>query len=146
MYKNPKKAKAGEGGAKTKGASAMQPAVSGLDGQGVKIMKADADGASMRNNEAAFLRRKESDVPVDQVSRVEELPLEVKAVFRSFSTGFSGRRMRGSKPRRVRLPKRSRAVKTRRRRVLQKGTKTEMKIVNWMKMKCGRYVDPICKS
>jgi ribosome biogenesis protein MAK21 len=71
VYKNPKKAKAGEGGAKTKGASAMQPAASGLDGQGVKIMKADADGASMRINEAAFLRRKESDVPVDQVSRVE---------------------------------------------------------------------------
>lgn len=71
MYKNPKKAKAGEGGgAKTKGASAMQPAASGLDGQGVKIMKADADGAFVGINEAAFLRRKESDVPVDQVSRV----------------------------------------------------------------------------
>ena len=78
MYKNPKKVKGGEGGAKTKGASAMQPAVSGLDGQGVKIMKADADGASMmRVNEAAFLRKKESDVPVDQVSRVEQLLFEV---------------------------------------------------------------------
>jgi len=64
VYKNPKKAKAGESGAKTKGASAMQPAASALDGQGVKIMR---DSASMRINEGAFLRKKESDVPVDQV-------------------------------------------------------------------------------
>ena len=51
----------------------MQPAASALDGQGVKIMRVDADGASMRNNEGAFLRKKESDVPVDQVRREEEL-------------------------------------------------------------------------
>jgi ribosome biogenesis protein MAK21 len=69
VYKNPKKAKAGEAGAKTKGASAMQPAASALDGQGVKIMRVDADGASMRINEGAFLRKKETDVPVDQVRR-----------------------------------------------------------------------------
>ncbi len=73
MYKNPKKVKAGEAGAKTKGASAMQPAASAFDGQGVKIMRVDADGASMRTNEAGFLRKKESDVPVDQVRREEEL-------------------------------------------------------------------------
>ncbi|KAF8634313.1 hypothetical protein AX15_000974, partial [Amanita polypyramis BW_CC] len=67
VYKNPKKVGAGEGGAKTKGASAMQPAATGLDGLGVKIMKTEVDGASMRINEAEFLGKKESDIPVDQV-------------------------------------------------------------------------------
>ncbi|KAM6499394.1 CBF/Mak21 family domain containing protein [Amanita muscaria] len=67
VYKNPKKSKAGETGAKAKGSSAMQPAASGLDGLGVKIMKAEADGASMRIDEVSFLRKKESEIPVDQV-------------------------------------------------------------------------------
>ncbi|KAK2465032.1 hypothetical protein APHAL10511_003108 [Amanita phalloides] len=64
VYKNPKKAKAGEeGSVRTRGGSAMQPAASGLDGLGVKMMRTDADGASMRNHGAVF----ESDVPADQV-------------------------------------------------------------------------------
>ena len=68
VYKNPKKTKTGEG-AKTKGASAMQPAATGLDGLSVKIMRTEADGASMRINEDAFLRKREADIPVDQVCR-----------------------------------------------------------------------------
>jgi ribosome biogenesis protein MAK21 len=74
VYKNPKKLKAGENAnesatAKAKGASAMQPAASGLDGTGVKLMKGEVlqgDGGLV--NEDAFLRKKAEDVPPDQVS------------------------------------------------------------------------------
>ncbi|PPR06506.1 hypothetical protein CVT24_002634 [Panaeolus cyanescens] len=63
VYKNPKKVKEGEG-AGGKGASAMQPAASALEG--VKLVKGEvADGVMV--NEAAFLRKKEHEVPVDQV-------------------------------------------------------------------------------
>ena len=48
-----------------KGASAMQPAASGVEG--VKLMKGEVDDAA-RMNEAAFLRQKRSNIPVDQVS------------------------------------------------------------------------------
>ncbi|KAF8063503.1 CBF/Mak21 family-domain-containing protein [Lyophyllum atratum] len=70
VYKNPKKIKQGENAAmtmgKAKGASAMQPAASGLDGTGVKLLKGEVeDGALM--NEESFLRKKVEDVPVDQV-------------------------------------------------------------------------------
>jgi ribosome biogenesis protein MAK21 len=73
VYKNPKKAKAGDDAhenvtAKAKGASAMQPAASGLDGTGVKLIKGEVlggDGVLM--NEDGFLRKKVADVPVDQV-------------------------------------------------------------------------------
>ncbi len=63
MYKNPKKVKDGET-AGAKGASAMQPAASGLEG--VKLMKGEGVTAGMVND-AAFLRKKAKDVPVDQV-------------------------------------------------------------------------------
>ncbi|TFK35819.1 CBF/Mak21 family-domain-containing protein [Crucibulum laeve] len=66
VYKNPKKLKPSEGApsAKSKGASAMQPAAS--SNVGVKLMKGEVEDADMMN-EAAFLRRKEGDVPVDQL-------------------------------------------------------------------------------
>ncbi|KAK0199068.1 CBF/Mak21 family-domain-containing protein [Armillaria mellea] len=60
VYKNPKKSTS------TKGASAMQPAASGLDGTGVKLMKGDASG-SVLVNDAAFMKMKIQDVPVDEV-------------------------------------------------------------------------------
>ncbi len=63
VYKNPKKVKDGET-AGAKGASAMQPAASGLEG--VKLMKGEGVTAGMVND-AAFLRKKAKDVPVDQV-------------------------------------------------------------------------------
>jgi ribosome biogenesis protein MAK21 len=74
VYKNPKKPKAGEDAnenatAKARGASAMQPAASGLDGTGVKLIKGEVfggDGVLM--NEDGFLKKKVEDVPVDQVS------------------------------------------------------------------------------
>ncbi|KAG5650340.1 hypothetical protein H0H81_012561, partial [Sphagnurus paluster] len=73
VYKNPKKAKAqadgeGEGVAvsgKAKGASAMQPAASGLDGSGVKLRKGEVEDATLMNEEG-FVRMREGDVPVDQ--------------------------------------------------------------------------------
>lgn len=59
MYKNAKKTQT------TKGASAMQPAATGLDGTGVKLMKGDHNEA--RVNEDAFVKKREADVPVDEV-------------------------------------------------------------------------------
>jgi ribosome biogenesis protein MAK21 len=73
VYKNPKKLKEGENvnesaTAKAKGASAMQPAASGLDGTGVKLMKGEVLGGDGRlMNEDGFLRKKVEDVPADQV-------------------------------------------------------------------------------
>ncbi|KAG5646796.1 hypothetical protein DXG03_002173 [Asterophora parasitica] len=69
VYKNPKKNKETDNAAavgKAKGASAMQPAASGIDGAGVKLLKGEVEGASLMNDES-FLRRKEKDVPVDQM-------------------------------------------------------------------------------
>ncbi|KAJ7722294.1 CBF/Mak21 family-domain-containing protein [Mycena maculata] len=73
VYKNPKKVKASANSnsnvvlGKGKGASAMQPAASGLEGGGVKLMKGEMGGMEERVNEVGFLRRREGDVPVDQV-------------------------------------------------------------------------------
>jgi ribosome biogenesis protein MAK21 len=73
VYKNPKKLKAGENlnesaTAKAKGASAMQPAASGLDGTGVKLMKGEVlRGDEGLVNEGGFLRKKAEDIPADQV-------------------------------------------------------------------------------
>lgn len=72
VYKNPKKVKPNANNAnvvigKGKGASAMQPAASGLEGGGVKLMKGEMGDMEERVNEGVFLRKKESDVPVDQV-------------------------------------------------------------------------------
>jgi ribosome biogenesis protein MAK21 len=73
VYKNPKKLKAGENAnesstAKAKGASAMQPAASSLDGTGVKLMKGEVIGGDRGlMNEDGFLRKKVEDVPADQV-------------------------------------------------------------------------------
>lgn len=97
---------------KTKGASAMQPAASALDGQGIKIMRAEADGASIRVNEGAFLRKKESDVPVDQVcvSRGFQLDGVLTEIMSSCSsTDISPRKMRGS--RQKLLPRLERGMK-----------------------------------
>lgn len=95
VYKNPKKVKGGEdgeegrfiltllpailrgtwilGGAPGKGGSVMQPSASGWEGGGVKIVKGQQGKAKLGEgmvNEAAFARRKEGDVPVDQVCLV----------------------------------------------------------------------------
>lgn len=70
VYKNPKKLKTAEnenGAVKAKGASAMQPAASGLDGTGVKLMKGEVHGGNELMNEDGFLKKKAEDVPVDQV-------------------------------------------------------------------------------
>ncbi|KAJ7168329.1 CBF/Mak21 family-domain-containing protein [Mycena crocata] len=72
VYKNPKKVKPNANNAnvvigKGKGASAMQPAASGLEGGGVKLMKGEMGDMEDRVNEGEFLRRKESDIPVDQL-------------------------------------------------------------------------------
>ncbi|KAF8191466.1 CBF/Mak21 family-domain-containing protein [Mycena galopus ATCC 62051] len=72
VYKNPKQVKPNANNAnvvvgKGKGASAMQPAASGLEGGGVKLMKGEMGVLEERVNEGGFLRRKESDVPVDQL-------------------------------------------------------------------------------
>ncbi|KAJ7491216.1 CBF/Mak21 family-domain-containing protein [Mycena latifolia] len=72
VYKNPKKVKPNANNAnvvigKGKGASAMQPAASGLEGGGVKLMKGEMGDMEERVNEGVFLRKKESDVPVDQL-------------------------------------------------------------------------------
>ncbi|KAF8152290.1 CBF/Mak21 family-domain-containing protein [Crassisporium funariophilum] len=63
VYKNPKQVKTGEapGG---KGASAMQPAASAIEG--VKLIKGEAGHEEMVNA-SAFLKRKTKDVPVDQL-------------------------------------------------------------------------------
>lgn len=44
----------------------MQPAASGLDGTGVKLLKGEVEDAALMN-EAQFLQKKAEDVPVDQV-------------------------------------------------------------------------------
>ncbi|KAF8966791.1 CBF/Mak21 family-domain-containing protein [Flammula alnicola] len=62
VYKNPKKLKGGETAGK--GASAMQPAASAVEG--VKLMKGEVGNQSMVNN-VAFLNKKPQDVPVDQM-------------------------------------------------------------------------------
>ncbi|KAJ7677224.1 CBF/Mak21 family-domain-containing protein [Mycena rosella] len=72
VYKNPKKVKPNANNAnvvigKGKGASAMQPAASGLEGGGVKLMKGEMGDMEARVNEGVFLRKKEADVPVDQL-------------------------------------------------------------------------------
>lgn len=59
VYKNAKKTQT------AKGVSAMQPAASGLDGTGVKLMKGDHKEA--RVNDEVFALRREQDVPVDEV-------------------------------------------------------------------------------
>lgn len=45
----------------------MQPAASGLDGVGVKLMKGEVGDDGLMN-EDGFLKKKAEDVPVDQVS------------------------------------------------------------------------------
>ncbi|KAF7353702.1 Sterol regulatory element binding protein cleavage-activating protein [Mycena venus] len=72
VYKNPKKVKPNANNVnvvigKGKGASAMQPAASGLEGGGVKLMKGEMGVMEERVNEGGFLRKKEADVPVDQL-------------------------------------------------------------------------------
>lgn len=69
VYKNPKKVTLNDAGvAKGKGASAMQPAATGLDGSGtgVKLIKGEVGDTSLVNSER-FWKRKLEDVPVDQV-------------------------------------------------------------------------------
>ena len=62
VYKNPKKPK-------TKGASAMQPAASGIDGaSGVKLMKGEVTNGEAPVNDEKFWKRRVEDVPVDEVS------------------------------------------------------------------------------
>ena len=63
VYKNPKQIKTGDS-AGGKGASAMQPSASAIDG--VKLIKGEVGVESMVN-EAAFLKKHVQDVPVDQV-------------------------------------------------------------------------------
>ncbi|KAL0577409.1 RNA-binding ribosome biosynthesis protein mak21 [Marasmius crinis-equi] len=66
VYKNPKKITADANGTKGKGASAMQPAGSALEG--VKLVKGEtAASGEMLMNEEQFLRKKAEDVPVDQL-------------------------------------------------------------------------------
>jgi len=72
VYKNPKKIKTKDGEdeaqaqSRGKGASAMQPAASGVEG--VKLIKGEIGFAGEELvNEKAFMRKKRSDVPVDQV-------------------------------------------------------------------------------
>ncbi|KAJ8075768.1 RNA-binding ribosome biosynthesis protein mak21 [Marasmius tenuissimus] len=67
VYKNPKKISADANGMKGKGASAMQPAGSALEG--VKLVKGETAAASgeLLMNEEQFLKKREEDVPVDQL-------------------------------------------------------------------------------
>ena len=44
----------------------MQPAASGRDGTGVKLLKGEVENAALMN-EAQFLKTRVEDVPVDQV-------------------------------------------------------------------------------
>jgi len=73
VYKNPKKLKSKEddadhagAGRLGKGASAMQPAASGVEG--VKLIKGEIGyvGGELMN-EKAFLRKQRTSVPIDQV-------------------------------------------------------------------------------
>ena len=60
-YKNPKKAR-------TKGASAMQPAASKADGaSGVLLMKGEAADSTGPVNNEKFWKRRIENVPVDEV-------------------------------------------------------------------------------
>lgn len=60
VYKNAKKT------VSARGVSAMQPAASGLDGTGVKLMKREM-GKTVTVNDPSFAKRREEDVPVDEV-------------------------------------------------------------------------------
>ncbi|KAG6888162.1 hypothetical protein C0995_010173 [Termitomyces sp. Mi166 len=64
VYKNPKKAK--QDVSKAKGVSAMQPAASGLDGTGVKLLRGEVEDPALMN-EAEFLKKRAEDVPADQL-------------------------------------------------------------------------------
>jgi ribosome biogenesis protein MAK21 len=46
----------------------MQPAASGLDGTGVKLMKGEVMDVDGMVNDPKFLKRRVEDVPVDQAS------------------------------------------------------------------------------
>lgn len=59
VFKNPKKSK-------SKGASAMQPAVSAADGVAVKRFKGEVSGGALPNEEK-FWKTRVEDVPVDEV-------------------------------------------------------------------------------
>jgi hypothetical protein len=111
VYKNPKKVKANANNAnvvvgKGKGASAMQPAASGVEGGGVKLMKGEMGDMEDRVNERDFLRKKETDVPVDQVSLLSTTSIW-RAIYEpalSFSStsSFHGRvKKRNPKPPRL---------------------------------------------
>ncbi|KAF7305180.1 CCAAT-box-binding transcriptional factor [Mycena kentingensis (nom. inval.)] len=71
VYKNPKKIKANGSTnvvmGKGKGSSAMQPAASGLEGGGVKLMKGEVGDVDGLVNQEGFLKKREQDVPVDQL-------------------------------------------------------------------------------
>ncbi|TRM66607.1 CBF/Mak21 family-domain-containing protein [Schizophyllum amplum] len=81
VYKNPKKLRetddatgtASGGGAtlavsgKARGASAMQPAASGVDGTSVKLMRGEVPGVAPLVTDSAFLKKREEDVAVDEV-------------------------------------------------------------------------------
>ena len=67
VYKNPKQPKANANGGKGKGASAMQPAASALDGTGVKLIKGDFGNGKGQVNDSDFLRKRAEDVPVNEV-------------------------------------------------------------------------------
>lgn len=60
VYKNPKKPK-------PKGASAMQPAASGTDGTGVKLLKGEVSNGVVPVNDEKWWKRRVEDVPVDEV-------------------------------------------------------------------------------
>lgn len=60
VYKNPKKPK-------SKGASAMQPAATGVDGTGVKLMKGEVAHGGIPVNEEKWWKRRVEDIPVDEV-------------------------------------------------------------------------------
>lgn len=62
VYKNPKKPK-------PKGASAMQPAATGVDGTGVKLTKGEVTYGEGPVNEEKWWKRRVEDVPVDEVRR-----------------------------------------------------------------------------
>ena len=45
----------------------MQPAASGVDGTAVKLMRGEVPGVAPLVTDAAFLRKREEEVPVDEV-------------------------------------------------------------------------------
>ncbi|KAL1740938.1 hypothetical protein HDZ31DRAFT_67426 [Schizophyllum fasciatum] len=70
VYKNPKKLKVDGRVAvsgKARGASAMQPAASGVDGTSVKLMRGEVPGVAPLVTDSAFLRKREEEVPVDEI-------------------------------------------------------------------------------